>query len=686
MTGASTGAAVRRAVPGALAVVIAGALAVPGCGAKASNTKSPPPATARPAKPPRAAPRPPQAPLGPEETYLYRGEAPATEPAPKEPVEEAETAGLLDVDLSDGWLPFIFAPEDVPYRKTFVDLANDRVNPDGLKTRKNDNGTPAEHNYLEPFGIPPTLSVLLARVEEELAPERVACHGKVDLPGIRTFTGNVIYLDRERARREHGEAIGDDAWLKHQLDTYDTSMEKIAADPKTRMRVERWKRGQERMRAVRAVQAKLVCDGLLSPRSHHADGVFDLPTHEALAAWERRNDIFGWGFIGGETQEALLRAPMDLHFDTFKRILAERLADAARIIEDGSTAKWKRPATYQDEDGVTHPVPDLVGDFVGALLAAIKVGDADEMTAFLRAHGPAGLGKLHVSFKPPALPPYYSDDMDFSVDIDRGDVWYDFPYDEEGKAAVQPRDRFPHLKLSVTWNGQRIPLVWWRTTIGSWRSELHADGRIYMKYKNSDVGPRVWRHIVAGPVWVPPDGTPAKDLLTRKVLDRDVGPVPVVNTDVMGPGFGSAYGLVAAIHVRKSGSGWFDNQIRTHGSVDYTSIARRFSHGCHRLVNNRAVRMFDLILRRHPFEKLGNQPLKIRKKFTVDEKDYSYELKTRGYYYELPRPIPVMVGQGRVLGKQKKPITAYMPKPGVDYSDVATGDAPAAETAPVLGP
>ena len=69
----------------------------------------------------------------------------------------------------------------------------------------------------------------------------------------------------------------------------------------------------------------------------------------------------------------------------------------------------------------------------------------------------------------------------------------------------------------MTWNGQRIPLTWWRTTIGSWRSELHEDGRVHMKYKQSDVGPRVWKHIVAAPVWVPPDGTPAKDLLTRKV-------------------------------------------------------------------------------------------------------------------------------------------------------------------------
>ena len=52
----------------------------------------------------------------------------------------------------------------------------------------------------------------------------------------------------------------------------------------------------------------------------------------------------------------------------------------------------------------------------------------------------------------------------------------------------------------------------------------------------------------------------------------------MVNTDIMGPGFQSAYGLVLAIHL-DARRGGFDNQIRTHGSDDYTSIARRFSRG-----------------------------------------------------------------------------------------------------------
>jgi hypothetical protein len=215
---------------------------------------------------------------------------------------------------------------------------------------------------------------------------------------------------------------------------------------------------------------------------------------------------------------------------------------------------------------------------------------------------------------------------------------------------------------------------------------MHADGKVYYKYKNSDVGPRIWKNIVAAPVWIPPEGTPGKDMLTRKVFDYHAGPVPVVNTDIMGPGFASAYGLAMAVHLKQQpGGGLYDNQIRTHGSVDYTSIARRFSHGCHRLVNNRAVRLFDFVLRHRRFTRQGDVPLvRYRKVFKVEDKEFEYELKTRGYYYELTPPVPVVVNEGRLMGKVKKPILTYVRKPGVDYGP-APGDAETGAE-PVVGP
>ena len=677
------------------------------------------------------------APLAEGETYVY-ADAGDGAPATKLALAEASAKGLLIVDLGDGWAPFIFQDggetkgdpaKPNGYRKTFVDLANDRIDEDGKPVAAGDG------NFLEPFGIPPTLSVLSARIEADRAADRRACEAAVDWDGLRAFQGLVGYQDREHARRDHAEALRDSEWLAKEIarreelararggaggapsiagDASKTDKANAAtskgranavnqpapppatwklgdraaaiaalgadADPKVSRRVARTLRGQERLRAVRALQAFLLCEGLLSTRARSTPGSFDLPTHEALAQWERRNDIFGWGMLGGETQAALLRPTLELDYETFRRVLAERVADAAGIVEDGST----HDATYKDASGETHAVPNLIEDHVNALLAAIHVAGPGDMIAFLRQHGAAGLAGLRVAFHAPPLPPYYQaggrGPMELSAVIDRGDVWYDFPFDAKGRPVEQPRSHYPHLALFTDWQGQHIPLVSWRTTIGSWRSELHGNGKVYYRYKNSDVGDRVWKDIVAGPVWIPPDGTPVKDLLTRKVLDREKGPETVVNTGVMGPGFQSAYGLVMAIHINRGG---FDNQIRTHGSVDYTSIARRFSHGCHRLVNDRAVRLFDFVLRHHTWKRIGDVPLHMTRQFSVEGQDYRYKLATRGYYYRLDKPVPVTVTEGRVMGQVKQPIADYVRKAGVDYRDVvdpAVADATASRS------
>jgi hypothetical protein len=550
-----------------------------------------------------------------------------------------------------------------------------------------------EPNFLDAYGIPPTFNVLLKRIEDD---ETRTCYANLDLAGLAAFDGTVTFQGRVQAHREYHEATGDAAWVDKQIakakeaagtTTRDRDgwLKFIAADDaKAAARIERARRGQVRLRAIQAVQARLVCEGLLSSRSKHVEGHFDLATNEALAAWERKNNIFGWGFLGGETLAALQRPPLDLHFDTFRRILMERVADAAGILEDGSVSGGAKPATYKDTAGVQHPVPNLIAEYTDALMAGLGARTPDDMLRIMNAFKTQGIGNmLRVAFPAPKLPPYYSNKMDLSVEIDRGDVWYDFPYDESGKPIAQPRVNFPSLTLFVKWNKQRIPLCRWRTTVGSWRSEMRPNGKVYFKYKNSDVGPRVWKDIVAGPVWIPPEGTPAKDLLTRKMLNRDAGSVTAVNTDVMGPGYESAYGLVMAIHHWKRGKNTFyDNQIRTHGSVDYTSIARRFSHGCHRLVNSRAVRLFDFLLRHRAFQRVGNVPLTIRRHLDYEGKQYHYALGTRGYYYELSPPVPVVVTEGRIMGKVKRPIEAYLPKPGVDYGPSEE----AGESAPEVGP
>ena len=271
-----------------------------------------------------------------------------------------------------------------------------------------------------------------------------------------------------------------------------------------------------------------------------------------------------------------------------------------------------------------------------------------------------------MGYQAPPLPEYYGENMEFSVVIDRGDIWYDFPYDELGKRKAQPRSRYPHLTLFVHHLDQKIPLVHWRTTIGSWRNEL-KDGEVMLKYKNSDVGPRVWKDIVAAPVWIPPASTPPAELI--KARWRRGKFVKDVSYDEIGPGYRSAYGLVAGYHIRQNKDAEgnvvseFDNSIRTHGSVDYMSILRRFSHGCHRLYNMDAVRMFSFLLAHREYTRQGQQTVGVRRNIEHEERTYQMKIDTRGYKYELVEPIPVMVTTGNIKGRRKTPIEGYLPRP-----------------------
>jgi hypothetical protein len=259
--------------------------------------------------------------------------------------------------------------------------------------------------------------------------------------------------------------------------------------------------------------------------------------------------------------------------------------------------------------------------------------------------------------------------MDLSVEVDRGDVWYDFPFDAAGVRQPQPRERFPQLTLFVKWRGERVPLVRWRTTVGGWRAELASDGQEYFRYKGSDVGPRVWRHIVTAPVWIPPPSSPLGGFVKEKRVGGTY--VRVTNYDETGPGYLSAYGMVAAIHeeMRRGGEGarYFDNGIRTHGSFDYPSLRGRFSHGCHRLYNQLAMRLFSFVLGHRRFRVNGPVAAGYKRDFYSKGEVFEMRLPSRGFYRELDPPIPVDVLEGRIKGTLTKPIAGYVPKPGVKY-------------------
>ncbi len=707
-------------------------LGLAACSSEPSTPRVPPPdaGAARPQARLDHDAEPPPPPPGGRPVLAYRdGEVEETTEDP------ARAAGLTVVDMSNYWVPYIFSERDGPdevrrpneYRSVYRKLANDwpyesptmrearliverrieaarkaeiielreqglseeeirerldldqeEEGEDGIDAGAGEEdagvgfegGSGEASHFLEVYGILPSLSVLRKRALEEI--ER-PCFGEIDYEKIRRFDGFVAYKSNERAEEDARRGRNFARRMREEMERLGVEDPLELSDhPNNRLSSGLIKIGI-RYEALVEAQRQLECEGLFPEGTvqYVTRGGLDWKTHQALTSFERKNRIFAWGFFGDETLQALGKTPTERLYDAFVRVVAERVANAAGIVEDGSAlGEDGEKATYLDEDGERHPVPNLMAECSAHALRHMNLNSPDEVVEFLTAHDDDFFDRLHVAVPLPELPPYHDEAMDLKAEIDRGDVWYEYPYTEDGERKIQPRKRMPMLTLFVRWNEQEIPLVRMNTTIGSWRTELAPDGYEYYKYKSSDVGPRVWKDIYAGPVWLPPDSTPVGDLF-KKVYCRG-RLIEVPNYDEFGPGYASAYGLVAAFHVRpverRSGEiEYLDNGIRSHGSVDYNSILRRFSHGCHRLYNHLAIRLFDFVLRHRPFERVGRVSAGYSRKVERDDQVFFIELDSRGYRYELTEPLPVDVLRGRVLGSQYAPIEHYMPKPGEEY-------------------
>ncbi|MCX4242139.1 L,D-transpeptidase family protein [Paraliomyxa miuraensis] len=606
------------------------------------------------------------------------------------PIGAAEALGYSIIDLSNDWTPYIFSNKtpgqddqrENLYRAKYIGLANDRLDHWDDPLREH------EHNYLELYGIPPTLAVVQeewSRIDGEVAP--CLTQAGFDPSVFTRYDGTIAYkkagqTKRNKSARSRKAMLGK-KMKKAGLDP--KSAEDLAAaatDPRTSKEYARWREDQDVVDIIDHAQRRFRCEKLFNEASGQGKftpGVYDSSTTHALANFERKHDIMGWGHFKRDNLAMLALTPDQAVHARLLRVIEERVVMSTGVIEDGSAAQWKKDFRWKDAQGNEHPLPNLVEDYTAAVVEALGMQTPESAKQSLAAlsdlvgekagsegEGEGGFEQLLIAVKLPARPAYYADDMKLSTVIDRGDIWYDFPYDELGNKVAQPRSQTPRLTLYVEYEGQKIPLVHWRTTIGSWRTEMSA-GEQMLKYKNSDVGPRVWKDIMAAPVWIPPNSTPADELVKGHYRNgkftRDV------NYSEIGPGYRSAYGLVAAYHIKQvvnddgTVRAELDNGIRTHGSVDYMSILRRFSHGCHRLYNMDAVRLFSFVLRHREYTRLGQQDVGVRRNLEVAGKTYNMRIDTRGYKFELVEPIPVRVTEGRIRGKQQSPIDQYMPMP-----------------------
>ncbi|WP_428268099.1 L,D-transpeptidase [Haliangium sp.] len=617
--------------------------------------------------------------------------------------QEAARMGLTVVDLSDTWTPEIFQPgplyqpppsepDDQPvpgadaeiaaeltapigddtgaetdaetgaenpveidapgYRDTYIALANERFDEAGA-----DSEMAAADRYLELYGVFPSLTILHARFADD---QRHACHDAVDVSALAEMSGvmweerGTAGWDRVRAATQLRRA------LERQVERRGLADLDALAEINGyyRRSVDRLHRLEVVLGSIAAAEARLVCEGLLAERRR--DEIFDWHTGDGLATLQRRHFVVARGQLDDATRAMLATDSRTLEVRDALRVLRERVVSGAGILADGSAGNHSaqvlgHPLDPESMDAVPghEPLPEGAPDRVSAFteVAARHLGWTDfaSIRAFLDAHGPAAATGLRVALALPPLPEGYGEHMELRVEIDRGDVWYDL------SPRWRPVDRRPALVVYAQVDGREVALVRWPTTIGGWQKERLSSGAVVNRFKESDVGPRLWRDMYAAPAWFPPATTPDDELVRRHWNGRYT-----LKLDNFGPGYRSAYGLAMFIHHnewRTADDGtpiYGDRGIRTHGSANYQSIVRGVSHGCHRLFNHHALRLASFMLRHRNHHRHGAER-RIYQRVVNQGGRHVITIKSRGYRYELVPPVPVMVERGTIRSRRKQP-------------------------------
>ncbi|MFL5308437.1 MAG: hypothetical protein ACJ8F1_24710 [Polyangia bacterium] len=605
--------------------------------------------------------------------------------------DDARRNGLTVVDLSDDWLPYVFSEEadkPQPLRPYLIDLANGRFRGASAYARAR------EDRFFEAFGIFPSLNLVRRRLADN---KRHACHERVKDSVLEELSARNVIPAEEAEKVPNPDkaavAAGDAPAM---IPTGRT------VSPRPLTPVEK--------RAVVAMQAHLRCEDVLSGKA--SAGRMDRRTVEGLKVYQRLQMLADNGNIDLETRTALLGDSREQDFRALLRSLRARVVDVTGLIEDGSalgaqgtvqgreidTAEFRpltapsgaakpadktaaaappqaAPTAEASAKGAADPVvkivpaPDLIAAATQAASDALGWTSPDAVLASTlvappapssskrkppRTKAPAPLPAA-VAIRLPPPPPYHNANMELRAEIDRGEVVLARPkLDKDGHKMWKPpvADR-PTLTLYARAGDHDVALSRWPTTIGGWKMFEKSDGTMALKYKESVTGDALWTEVLATPTWHPAPGMPTRHLLVK------VGDTFVPKTEIIGPGYHAAYGLVAIVHkqimsVNEHGEpDLMDLRIRTHGTPGYRSVKRGESNGCHRLHNYEALRLAAFLIKHHGNTRDGLVPEDYVRHLQYKGQDVALQSDSKGYRFKLTPPVPVKVLDGEVRGNAK---------------------------------
>ena len=663
-------------------------------GGQATQAKQPA-AQAKEAAPAQAAPA--EAEAGSGGIMIVEGGHPAGQTT----AENARRDGLTVVDLSDDWLPYVFSEEPgkpQPLRPYLIDLANGRFRSGSQYSRAR------ADRFFEAFGIFPSLNLMRRRLADK---KRHACHERVKDGVLEELSArNVIPAEEAEKVPNPDPATAKETPMV-------TTGRTISPRPLT---------AQEK-RAVIAMQAHLRCEDLLPAKANAgrmdrrtseglktyqhlqmlADNAnLDFETRTALLGDSREQDfrallralrarvvdvtgliedgsaLGAQGQVQGrviDTNEFQpLSAPPGAAKPNPPSAAAGPNAGPPSAAAGPNTAAAATgsppPAATADAPAKIVPAPDLIAAATQAASAALGWTSPDAVLASTLVAPPAASKKpgrkpaklkgpaplpTAVAIRLPPPPPYHSANMELRAEIDRGEVVLARPQlDKDGHKKWKPpvADR-PTITLFAHVGDHDVALCRWPTTIGGWKMFQKSDGTMALKYKESVTGDALWTEVLATPTWHPAPGMPTSHLLIK------VGDTFVPKTEIIGPGYHAAYGLVAMVHKQilsvndKGEPDLMDLRIRTHGTPGYRTVKRGESNGCHRLHNYEALRLAAFLIKHHANTRDGLVPEDYVRKLQYKGQEVELLSDSKGYRFKLTPPVPVKVLDGDVRGNAK---------------------------------
>ncbi len=188
----------------------------------------------------------------------------------------------------------------------------------------------------------------------------------------------------------------------------------------------------------------------------------------------------------GSRQREVALPPEVVHFeagrDRGRMTGTEAETRGLTVVEDGSAAAaWGTVLgrgldapdfhAFASEPALPEAAPDAISPATERAAEALGWRDVASVRSFFDARADTASG-LVVAVRLPRPPSYHSRNMALRAEIDRGDVWYDFPYDGTGRRLPQSVNRRARLVIYARDGAREVALVRWPTTIGGWEPEL----------------------------------------------------------------------------------------------------------------------------------------------------------------------------------------------------------------------